>query len=332
MLKQHTTALCAPDLAETLQKWQDYLQFERRLSPHSIRAYTSDIAHFITFMHDHLGKPPSIVDIASAKITDFRSWMSKKAMSGAQNSSRARSLSGLKNLLTWMDKNGIAHNPAVANLRSPKRAHKLPRPLAETQAREVLENADLLIPEDWIAARNRALFTLLYGCGLRIDEALSLNLKDLPRDGVIRVHGKGGKHREVPVIDLVERTLQDYLKLSPYHLMSSCGSTAGSPANQKDPVVKPQDDALFLGTRGKRLNQGMAQKAMRQMRGHLGLPETATPHALRHSFATHLLQNGANLREIQELLGHSSLSTTQRYTEINAEELMRIYKDAHPRA
>ena len=312
MLKQETYALCAPNLAETLQKWQDYLQFERRLSPHSIRAYTSDIAHFITFMHDHLGKPLSVADIASAKITDFRSWMSKKAMSGAQNSSRARSLSGLKNLLTWMDKNGIAHNPAAANLRSPKRAHKLPRPLAETQAREVLENADLLIPEDWIAARNRALFTLLYGCGLRIDEALSLDLKDLPRGGVIRVHGKGGKHREVPVIDLVERTLQDYLKTCTFNEHS--------------------DRALFLGARGKRLNQGMAQKAMRQMRGILGLPETATPHALRHSFATHLLQNGANLREIQELLGHSSLTSTQRYTEINSEELLRIYKDAHPRS
>jgi len=331
-IKDETLAICAPDLSQTLEKWLDYLMHEKRVSKHTYRAYTSDVTGFITFMREHLGKNPSLSDIADIKITDFRSWMSKKAMSGAGNASRARSLSGVKNFLNWMDKNGIMHNAAIQVLRSPKQPHKLPRPLLETQAINVLENADLLCTEDWVGMRDRALFTLLYGCGLRIDEALSLDIKDMPHDGFIRVIGKGSKERQVPVIPIVEEALKAYLQLCPFHSLSSFGSTEGSHDKQTDPAVKPQDDALFKGTRGGRLNQGVAQKAMRGIRSTLGLPETATPHTLRHSFATHLLQNGANLREIQELLGHSSLSTTQRYTEINAEELMRIYKNAHPRA
>ncbi|MGH1399549.1 MAG: tyrosine recombinase XerC [Alphaproteobacteria bacterium] len=312
MLKQNTLALCAPDLATTLEQWQDHLLFERHASRHTIRAYCADITHFIEFLRDHLGKAPSIADLANTGITDFRSWMSRKAMSGTTNASRARSLSGIKNLLTWMDKNGIAHNAAIQTVRSPKLPHKLPRPLQESQAREVLDNAETLPTTDWVALRDRALFTLLYGCGLRIDEALSLNLSDRPRDGVIRVMGKGGKERDIPVISIVDRTLNEYINARPF--------------------PKESTRALFLGIRGKRLNQGMAQKALREIRSLLSLPETATPHALRHSFATHLLQNGANLREIQELLGHASLTSTQRYTEINAKELMRVYKDAHPRA
>ena len=311
-IKAETLATCAPDLSQTLEKWLDYLRVEKQVSKHTFRAYTADVSNFITFVRDHIGKAPSIADIADIRITDFRSWMSKKAMSGASNASRARSLSGIKNFLNWMDKNGIMHNAAIQVVRSPKLPHKLPRPLLEGQAIKVLENADLLCAEDWIGMRDRALFTLLYGCGLRINEALNLDIKDLPNDGFIRVMGKGSKERQVPVIDLVDAAIKTYLAQCPF--------------------PQTADRPLFVGTRGKRLNQGMAQKSMRQIRSVLGLPETATPHALRHSFATHLLQNGANLREIQELLGHSSLSTTQRYTEINAEELMRIYKSAHPRA
>jgi integrase/recombinase XerC len=311
-IKAETLALCAPDLSSTLEKWIDYLRHEKQVSKHTFRAYTSDVTHFLTFLNEHTGKSPSLKDIADTGIRDFRAWMSNKAMGGASNASRARSLSGIKNFLTWMDRNGILHNAAISTVRSPKLPHKLPRPLQEGQAINVLESADLLCKEDWIGQRDRALFTLLYGCGLRIDEALSLDIKDMPHDGKIRVTGKGSKQREVPVIDIVEQTLKAYL----------------------DQCIFPttQDRPLFVGTRGGRLNQGVAQKAMRALRSTLGLPETATPHALRHSFATHLLQNGANLREIQELLGHSSLSTTQRYTEVNAEELMRVYKAAHPRA
>ena len=311
-LKHQTLALCAADLVETLEKWSDYLQFEKQVSHHTYRAYTSDLTHFLTFLNEHTGTKPSLNEISGTSITDFRSWMSRKAMDGASNASRARSLSGIKNFLSWLDKNGIAHNAAISAMRSPKLPHKLPRPLQEKQASDVLENADLICKEDWIGQRDRALFTLLYGCGLRIDEALKLNIEDMPKDGVITVTGKGGKERQVPVIDIVETTLNAYL----------------------DQCIFPKgkDRPLFVGARGARLNQGVAQKAMRGLRATLGLPETATPHALRHSFATHLLQNGANLREIQELLGHSSLSTTQRYTEVDAAKLMRVYKNAHPRA
>ncbi len=311
-IKDATLAICAPDLQDTLKKWMDFLRYEKNVSRHTFRAYSTDITQFITFLNKHIGKPPSINDLSEAGISDFRSWMSRKAMDGASNASRARSLSGVKNLLNWMDKNGIMHNAAIKIVRTPKKSHKLPRPLQERQAFEVLEKAGLFAKEDWVEARDKALFTLLYGCGLRIDEALSLNMGNLPQDGFLRVLGKGRKERQIPVIDLVEQGLKHYLKLNPFH---------------KDPK-----GPLFRGTRGGRLSQGVAQKSMRDLRASLGLPDTATPHALRHSFATHLLQNGANLREIQELLGHASLSTTQRYTEVNADELIKIYKAAHPRS
>ncbi|OFW99662.1 MAG: hypothetical protein A3J37_07625 [Alphaproteobacteria bacterium RIFCSPHIGHO2_12_FULL_45_9] len=222
---------------------------------------------------------------------------------------RARSLSGVKNFLHWLDKQGIMHNAAITLVRTPKLPHKLPRPMEQVQAFRLIFDD---VADDWVSLRDRALFTLLYACGLRINEALGLNIADLPRDGYVRVMGKGGKERQVPTLPIVMESLAAYRAKCPYAEIST----------------RP----LFMGERGKRLNQGIAQKAMRDLRGLLNLPDTATPHALRHSFATHLLENGANLREIQELLGHSSLSTTQRYTEVNAEELIRIYKSAHPRS
>ncbi len=311
-LKDELLALCAPDLEVRLREWQDFLRHEKQVSKHTLRAYSSDVTHFITFLNNHLGASPGLDALGDVGLRDFRAWLSRKSMDGAGNASRARSLSGVKSLLSWLDKKGIMHNPAINIVRTPKLPHKLPRPLAEGQAMKVLENAGLLAKEDWIEARDKALFTLLYGCGLRIDEALQLNIGDMPRDGFLRVMGKGSKERQVPVMDIVEKALLNYVAMIPFS------------AEGHEPI--------FRGVRGGRLNQGVAQKAMRELRVSIGLPETATPHALRHSFATHLLQNGANLREIQELLGHASLSTTQRYTEINAEELMRVYKNAHPRA
>lgn len=310
-IAQSALALCAEDLRQRLTQWQDYLRYEKKMSKHTLRAYCADAAHFTSFMATHLGHPPSLDDISALKLRDFRAWMAKMATEHNGNASRARSLSGVKNLFAWLDNNGIVHNPAISLLRTPKQPHKLPRPLQEGQAENVLENADLLCTKDWIGQRDRALFTLLYGCGLRIDEALNLNIGDMPRDGFLRVLGKGNKERQVPVINIVDQTLKAYLEMRPFEALP--------------------ESPLFIGARGRRLNQGIAQKSMREVRKILGLPETATPHALRHSFATHLLQNGANLREIQELLGHSSISSTQRYTEVNAEELMRVYKDAHPR-
>ena len=311
MIRAETLALCAPDLSKTLNGWSDYLKHEKNLSPHTQRAYGADINHFLRFIMEHKGERISLDALSNVDLRDFRAWMSRKAMNGASNASRARSLSGVKNLLSWLDKQGIMHNAAISTVRSPKLPHKLPRPLQEKQAMEVLENAGLLARQDWIGQRDAALFTLLYGCGLRINEALSLNIADMPRDGFLRVMGKGGKERQVPTLSVVEAALTHYLEMRPF--------------------AKTASDPIFIGARGKRLNQGIAQKSMRELRIVLGLPETATPHALRHSFATHLLQNGANLREIQELLGHASLSTTQRYTELDAKEMMRIYKAAHPR-
>jgi integrase/recombinase XerC len=311
-IKQHVTAACAPDLQDILGRWQDYLLHEKHVSKHTFRAYCGDVSTFIEFMHAHFNKDLCLDDISEIKIKDFRRWMSEESIKGRGNASRARTLSGVKSLITWLDKTGILHNPAIGALYSPKLPHKIPRPMLEEQAERLIESADLFVKEDWIGQRDRALFTLLYGCGLRINEALSLNIKDLPREGFLRVTGKGNKERQIPVLEIVELAIQSYI--------------------DQAPVPIEPNRALFLGARGARLNQGVAQKAIRDLRGTLGLPDTVTPHALRHSFATHLLQNGANLREIQELLGHSSLSTTQRYTEVNAEELMRIYKNAHPRA
>lgn len=310
MLKDEILEKCAPDLAKALPQWQAWLKVEKNVSKHTLRAYTSDLSMFVSFLTSHRGQAASISDVSGTSLNEFRGWMSRQAMDGRGNASRARTLSGLKNFLSWMDKQGIAHNAAIKTVRTPKMPRKLPRPLHENQAFKILKQTG---DGGWVAMRDRALFTLLYGCGLRIDEALSLDIVHLPRDGFLRVIGKGRKERQVPVLPLVVDAIDAYRAQCPY----------------PEEGTRP----LFLGEKnGKRLSQGVAQKSMRDMRRLLGLPETATPHALRHSFATHLLQNGANLREIQELLGHASLSTTQRYTDINAEEMLKIYRNAHPRA
>lgn len=309
-IKTDIIAFCTSDLAAAINQWTTWQRAEKNYSRHTQRAYCADVAEFIEFLARHTGGAVSINALSAAAIADFRAWMSKQATSGKANASRARSLSGVKNFLTWLDRQGIAHNAALKTVRSPKLPRKLPRPLEIGQTFRLLYDLPLT---DWTGARDKALFTLLYGCGLRIDEALSLNVNDVPGgEGYLRVTGKGRKERQVPMIPQVTAAITTYLNARPF------AATGDAP--------------LFLGARGKRLNQGIAQKAMRDLRRALNLPETATPHALRHSFATHLLQNGANLREIQELLGHESLSTTQRYTDINAEELLSVYKAAHPRA
>lgn len=303
--------MIAVDLDRLFADWRTYLKVEKNLSLHTLRAYTQDVTGFFRFLAQHHEKAISVNDLSGTALSDFRAWMSRQQMNGAGAATRARSLSGVKNFLKWMDRQGHAHTPAIGGVRTPKLPRKLPRPLEHGQAERV--TTSLAADDDgWVGLRHKALFILLYGCGLRIDEALSLNLSDLPRDGFLRVTGKGRKQREVPILPIVVRAIADYRATCPY--------------------PETPDRPLFMGERGKRLNQGVVQKALRDLRGILNLPETATPHALRHSFATHLLMNGANLREIQELLGHSSLSTTQRYTEINNQELLKVYKAAHPRA
>ncbi len=310
VIKDSILECCEPDLTKALGHWQQWLKVEKNVSKHTLRAYSGDLSQFVTFLSSHKARAINISDVSGTSLNEFRGWMSRQTMDGRANASRARTLSGLKNFLSWMDKQGIAHNSAIKTVRTPKMPRKLPRPLHESQALKVLEDNS---GDGWIGLRDRALVTLLYGCGLRIDEALSLDIVHLPRDGFLRVVGKGRKERQVPVLDMVVDAINIYRAACPY----------------AEEGTRP----LFVGEKnGKRLNQGVAQKAMRDQRRALGLPETATPHALRHSFATHLLQNGANLREIQELLGHASLSTTQRYTDVNAQEMLAIYKKAHPRA
>lgn len=303
------TLPAAPDMMDALTAWHRYLSTERAVSPHTLRAYSGDVHSFVQFLAHHHAAAATLGMMADAPIGDFRAWLSSQASSGRGNASRARTLSGLKNFLKFLDKNGYLHNAAAQLIRAPKLPRKLPKALSVDQTMTLIENAD--VAPDWTGARDRAIMTLLYGCGLRIAEALSLTLNDLPRNGYLRVIGKGRKERQIPVLPQVIKAIDAYRAVCPFTEIST----------------RP----LFVGVKGGALNQGMAQKALRHLRAALDLPASVTPHALRHSFATHLLENGANLREIQDLLGHASLSTTQIYTDINAEELIRIYKKSHPR-
>lgn len=302
----------AADLAAKFGEWMHYLETEKRYSRHTLRAYHADLHEFFDFLTRHAGKPPSMHDLGETSIRDFRGWLSKRTVEGAGAATRARALSSVRNFLKWLDRNGHLHNPAIAAIRTPKQPKKIPRALPPKQAKEVIDHADELPKEHWVGLRDRALFMLLYGCGLRIDEALKLSFAQRPQNGEVRVMGKGGKERLVPVIPVVERLMGEYLAACPF------------------PMEKEQP--LFRGARGGRLNQGVAQRDLRNLRKSFGLPETATPHALRHSFATHILVNGADLRTIQELLGHASVSTTQRYTDYDNAQIMEIYMKAHPRA
>jgi integrase/recombinase XerC len=303
----------AADAASAFSQWADYLRLEKRYSPHTLRAYLADIHAFFDFLTQHLGRPPSLHDLGDTSIRDFRGWLTKLTAQELSAASRARALASLRGFLKWMDKNGILHNPAIGRIRTPKQPKKLPRALPPEQAKQVIADAGAISPdEEWVGLRDSALFCLLYGCGLRIDEALQLDYGTRPQNGAVRVLGKGRKERLVPVLPVVEQVLAAYIA--------------------KAPAAFEKDTPLFLGHQGKRLHQGVAQRQLRRLRRALGLPETLTPHALRHSFATHILVGGGNLRAIQELLGHASVTTTQRYTDFDNAQLLEIYKNSHPRA
>jgi len=304
---------CQPDLQKTISDWHRYLTSERQLSPHTFRAYNTDLTQFLTFLNTHIGNEVCLNDLSETAIRDFRSWLTNKANQGTSSSSRARSLAGIRNFFKWMDKNGILHNPAANMLSTPKRPAKVPRPIDVTTLFQLIDNAADHIT-DWAGLRDYALFSLLYGSGLRIDEALSLNVGDWPQSNItkMRIMGKGAREREVPLLPEAKSRVDQYRNTAP--------------------LSDHMDAPLFCGVRGKRLNQGVAQKRIRNLRIDLGLPETVTPHALRHSFATHLLGTGMNLREIQHLLGHVSLSSTQIYADVDHESMLEIFSKAHPRA
>ncbi len=299
-------------LREAIAAWRRWLGEEKRCSAHTLDGYGRDLAAFLSFLTEHLGDAPRLDDLAGLTAADFRAWLARRGAEGLARSSQARAMSTLRGFFRFLDRRGLVHNAALAAVRSPRPPRAVPKPLAAEDALEALRTAAELQDAPWLAARDLALFSLLYGCGLRLGEALGLTRGQAPKGDVMTVTGKGRKQRIVPVLPLVRSAVADYLALCPF--------AGGAEA------------PLFVGARGKPLNPGVVQRQMRRLRLLLGLPETATPHALRHSFATHLLAAGGDLRTIQELLGHASLSTTQRYTAVDAARLAAAYDAAHPRA
>jgi integrase/recombinase XerC len=302
----------SPDLAEAVAAWRDWLAHERRASIHTCAAYARDLAAFLAFMAEHLGGPPGLGDLERLAPADFRAWLARRAAAGLNRTSTARALSVVRSFFRHLERSGRARNAALQGVRTPRLPRAVPKPLSPEDAAEAIDLAGAISRVRWIGLRDVALLTLLYGCGLRIDEALRLTRREAPRDETMTIAGKGGKQRIVPTLPVVVAAVRAYLAACPHQ---------GGP-----------HDPLFLGARGGRLQAGVVQRQMRKLRGLLGLPETATPHALRHSFATHLLSGGGDLRTIQELLGHASLSTTQRYTEVDDERLLAVHAAAHPRA
>ena len=304
----------APDLAEAASAWSRWLAEERRLSAHSLDAYRRDLQGFLSFLTGHLGQPPGMAEIAALKQADLRAWMAVRHQRGMAKSSTARTLSAVRNFLRWLSRNAHADLSALAGMKGPRTPRALPKAIAADELEELRTAVESADAEPWIAARDLALLLLLYGCGLRIGEALALKRREAPLPGAesLRVLGKGRKERLVPVLPVVTEAVAEYLALCPY---------------------RPEPDGpLFLGARGKALAPRILQRSLQSLRLRLGLPDWTTPHALRHSFATHLLAGGGDLRTIQELLGHASLSTTQRYTGVDAARLASVYRGAHPRA
>ena len=301
-----------PAVLRAAEDWRTWLATEKRTSIHTVESYGHDVVSFLRFITGHLGFPPGLDDLAALESRDFRAWLAERSNRGLARTSTARALSTLRSFFRYLDQNGLAHNAAVKAVRTPKVPKSVPKALEEADALDAVKEMGDLHDEPWIAKRDVAVLMLLYGCGLRLGEALGLDLHQVPDGDSMTVTGKGGKQRVVPVLPVVRDAIEDYLAACPWRL---------------DP-----EGPLFIGARGKRLNPGVVQRQVRQLRAVLGLPETATPHALRHSFATHLLAGGGDLRTIQELLGHASLSTTQRYTDVDSARLQAVYRHAHPRA
>ncbi len=306
--------LVAPKVAAEITAWLGHLSAERRMSPKTVEAYQRDVLQFLSFLAGHLGGAPSLKELAALTPADVRAFLAARRAQNIGSRSLMRSLAGMRAFARFLEKNGKGKVGALAAVRAPKVAKTLPRPLSVAAAKNVAD-PDLAAGDGrdvWIHARDAAVLALLYGCGLRISEALGLKRGDFGARDAITVMGKGRKERMVPLIPQVQKLVADYVALCPFDL--------------------PADGPLFAGAKGGPLSPRIVQLAMARMRGALGLPETATPHALRHSFATHLLAGGGDLRSIQELLGHASLSTTQIYTQVDAERLIEAYRSAHPRA
>ena len=307
--------MISPDIAVQTNNWLSYLASERRLAAKTLEAYGRDARSFVVFLAGYLGETPKIDDLAGLKPGDIRAFMADRRRNGIESRTLMRQLAALKSFFRYLEREGKAAASPFLAIRSPRIAAGLPKPLPPVAARSIVD-VDLRAGENkpqWVLARDSAVLALLYGSGLRIAEALSLLRKDAPgRADSLTVTGKGNKTRGVPVLPQVSKLIDDYIAQCPYAL--------------------PGDGPLFVGAKGGPLSPRIIQLAMAGLRGALGLPESATPHALRHSFATHLLARGGDLRTIQELLGHVSLSSTQIYTAVDVNRLMASYKAAHPRA
>jgi len=315
--EDNTLQFASADLAAEVVRWLSHLSAERRMSPKTVEAYERDVRQFLGFLTEHAGELVTLKSLAAIEPRDVRAFMASRRAGGIGSRSLMRSLAGARSLARLLERNGKGKVGALSAVRAPKVPKTLPKPISIDAAKQ-LTDTDLRAGEErepWVLARDAAVLALLYGSGLRISEALGLTREAVPAPGkgdAITVTGKGNKTRMVPVLPRVLELIAEYVSLCPYDL----------------PDTKP----IFLGAKGGPLSPRIVQLTMARLRGALGLAETATPHALRHSFATHLLARGGDLRAIQELLGHASLSTTQIYTAVDTEQLMSVYRSAHPRA
>jgi integrase/recombinase XerC len=300
-------------LEKHLTEWLAWLSDQKGFSRHTVTAYAIDIRHFIAFVGKHAGGEVTIAGLKALALRDFRSWLAARHGENFILTSTARALSVVRSFFRYLEKQGVMENPALFHVRMPKLPKSLPKALGETQAMDSLMSVGAGHKETWVQLRDVALLTLIYGCGLRISEALALAPGDIPEGApTLTLMGKGRKERMVPILPQIHDAIAAYKKACPFDL--------------------EKGEALFRGLRGKPLQPAIFQKEIRQLRSALGLPDSATPHAFRHSFATHLLASGGDLRTIQELLGHADLSTTQRYTKVDHERLLSAYQKAHPRA
>ena len=294
-------------LSKVIDRWIDYLEIQRKYSHHTINSYLSDLKFFL----EYFSNPDiSLLDLKKLEIRDFRNFFSHRAKDNIQKASIAREESSIRNFFKWMNNNKILQNTAIFQLSSPKLPKVLPRSIDAETIFDLIDQATDNCSEPWIGLRDKAFFTLLYGCGLRISEAVSLNVGDITNNEFLKVRGKGNKDRYIPILPVVIENINKYKVSCPYNLTDK--------------------DALFLGAKGERLSPRIIQRKLQKMRIDMNLPSNITPHALRHSFATHLLAQGSDLRSIQELLGHSSLNSTQRYTEVNLEKIQKEYQKAFP--